>query len=336
MPPTGYFNPYTDETFWGFFLQLLSRMGLFLTGHLGWGDLVSDEIQLIVLVAVSFSAALLGCFIVLRKMTMLANSLSHTILLGIVGVFFFARLLGDQSVLEHGNMPIQSMMIAALATGILTAFLTEFLTKSFRLQEDASTGLVFTTLFALGVVLVTLLSRNAHIGAEAVMGNVDALHRDDCILVFWVLVVNVILVAAFYKEYKITTFDAGLARSFGISTLFFNYLLMAQIALTVIGAFRAVGVLMVLAFITGPVLTARLLTHRLHHMIFLSMGIGALASLVGVALSRHLLSVYSMALSTAGVVVCVILGLFVLAALYYTIARVAFQKVSIKNASGTL
>jgi manganese/zinc/iron transport system permease protein len=242
-------------------------------------------------------------------MTMLANSISHTILLGIVIAYLVTR---DGVSGDTGHLNIQAMLFASMVMGLLTAFLTEFLTKTGKLQEDASTGIVFTSLFAIGIISVTLLTRNAHIGIEAVMGNVDALQVDDFKLVFIILALNIVLFALFFKEFKITTFDPALAKAFGISAVFFNYLLMMQVSATTIGAFRAVGVLMVLAFISGPPLTARLLTDNLKTMLWLAVGLGCLASLVGVALTRHILSVYDMPLSTGGVVVCTIVALFIL------------------------
>lgn len=311
-----YTNPYSGLSFFGFFHEFVGRIYAFLTGQLTFDALVSDEIQIIVLVGIAISSALVGTFLVLRKMTMLANSLSHTILLGIVAAFVFSQ----NSLLETNGhyhpINIQLMLLASLVVGILTAFLTEFLTKSARLQEDASTGIVFTSLFALGIVLVTLLTRSAHVGTEVVMGNVDALHLDDCKLVLVILVLNILITFLFFKEYKITTFDPALSKAFGISTLFFNYLLLIQASATTIGAFRAVGVLMVLAFITGPVLTARLLSHHLKSLLFLAAFLGSAASILGVAITRHFLSVYGMALSTSGVVVCVISVMFVLAAIF--------------------
>ncbi len=318
-----YFNPYSGQSFAGFFRELLFRVYSFFTGKLSIQDLVSDEIQIIVLMGVACSATLVGTFLVLRRMTMLANSLSHTILLGIVAAFVLTQdgLLDSNSHYHAINIPV--MLLASLIVGVLTAFLTEFLTKTIRLQEDASTGIVFTSLFALGIVLVTTLTRNAHVGTEVVMGNVDALQLNDSKLVLIILVLNICLTLLFFKEYKITTFDPTLAKSLGISTLFFNYLLMVQASATTIGAFRAVGVLMVLAFITGPVLTARLLTHNLKMLVVVSLILGCLASLLGVALSRHILSVYGIPLSTSGIVVCVIAALFVMAALKNIIQRKA-------------
>ncbi len=295
-----YFNPYTGATFWEFFIQLLSRMGQFLSGHLRWNDLATDEIQILVLVGSALSATLVGSFLMLRKMTMLANSLSHTILLGIVVAYL---LIPSQL----GSYDPKIMLLAAMITGIVTAFCGEFLTKVARLPEDASTGIVFTTLFAIGIILVTLATRDAHIGTEVVMGNVDALNKEDSYLVYIVLAINAVVIFLFFKEFLLTTFDPGLARGLGINSNFFNYLLVGLASLTVVSAFRAVGVLMVLALITGPAMTARLISNDLRGMLGWASFFGVLACLIGVALSRHLYSVYGLALSTAGLVVCVVL-----------------------------
>lgn len=308
-----YLNPYSGTTFFEFFSVLLHRIGLFLTGQLSVSAIASDEIQLLVLAGVALSAATLGCFLVLRRMTMLANALSHTILLGIVLAYFVINtgmFSGGAPQGEYDLVSIQAMMIASLSMGILTTFLTEFLTKHAGLQEDASIGIVFTSLFALGVILVTLLTRSAHIGTEVIMGNVDALTLNDLKLVLAALAMNAACFFLFYKEFLITTFDPGLSRALGISTLFFNYLLMIQVSATSIGGFRAVGVLMVLAFMTGPALSARLLTHDFKRMLILAAALGVLASLIGVALSRHILTEAGIALSTGSLVVIVIGLLF--------------------------
>jgi len=309
MPSSSIFsNPYYNQTFVGFILEFFQRLGALFTGQLTIEQLASDEIQVFILMGVAISSALVGSFLVLRRMTMLANSLSHTILMGIVLAYFFTS-----GQVEQGSIPpMQAMLIAALITGFLTTFLTEFLTKVGRLQEDASTGLVFTTLFALGVILVTILTRDAHIGTEAVMGNVDALHYKDLFWVYFIVVLNGVLMTLFFKEFQLTTFDPGLAKAMGFSPFFFNYLLMAQVSATTITSFRAVGVLLVLAFMTAPPLAARLLTHRLVSLLGWAMGLGAICSLVGVALTRHLLTVYGIALSTSGVVVCTLLVCYLL------------------------
>jgi len=313
-----FFNPYSNNTFFEFFYTLFFRMVAFFSGKLPVAEFASDEIQLIVLSFIASSTALIGCFLTLRKMTMLANSLSHTILLGIVAAYFFTiHLYGSQA--EGVSTPIEIMLLAALVMGFITTFLTEFLTKTLNMQEDASTGIVFTTLFALGIVLVTLLTRNAHIGTEIVMGNVDILRLEDSYAAGIILLIDLFFIWLFFKEFKITTFDPALSQALGISPSIFNYLLMSLVSITIIGAFRAVGVLMVLSFITGPPLAARFLTEKLRTLLILSVIIGVLACLIGVALSRHFLSAHHLALSTGGIVVCIVALFFIFSVLYQTL-----------------
>jgi manganese/zinc/iron transport system permease protein len=299
-------NPYFGKNFIEFILLFLQRMGELCVGRIGVGDLASDEIQVLVLSLVACCSALVGTFLVLKKMTMLANSLSHTILLGIVVAYLILLPFIPESQVHAHAISIQVLLIASLVTGLITAVLTQLLTNVLKLQEDASTGLVFTTLFALGIVLVTVFTRNTHLGTEAVMGNVDALHIDDLKLILWIALFDFVIITIFFKEFKMIAFDGAFADSQGISRSFFNYLLMVLTSATVIGAFRAVGVLLVLAFIVGPVLTARLFTHRLKKLILLAMGIGVGASLISVALSRHLLSIHHLPLSTSGLVATVL------------------------------
>lgn len=309
-------SPYHFADFFHFFPIFIHRMWLLATGQLD-GSVVSDELQLFVLVFTSISAALVGVFLMLRKMAMLANSLSHTILLGIVVAFLLHGMGSDANDSHgHGMIDLKVLIFAAMVTGIFTTYFTQALTNFFHLPEDSSNGLVFTTLFALGVVLVTLFTRNAHIGIEAIMGNVDMLQMGDLSLAIITCLINGSIFYLFFKEYKLTTFDPGLAFALGFSPVAFNYLLMTQVSFTAVSAFRSVGVLMVLAFIIGPPMTARLFTHRLSYLLALSAGIGSLASIIGVALSRHFLAIHNTPISTGGLVVCIIALFYFLALLF--------------------
>ncbi len=300
---TFYHNPYTDLNFLEFFPLFFYRLFAFLCGRLSWNEWATDEIQIIVLSAVAITAAMVGSFLILRKMAMLANALSHTILLGIVIAYWITP-----------ELTISVLMVAALITGIATTFMTEFLSRIMKLQEDASIGLVFSLLFALGIILLSLLSRNVHVGTELVMGSVDALQKGDIKIVATVLGINATLFLLLYYGFQITTFDPNLARAFGFSPILFNYLLMVQTSATAIAAFKAVGVIMVLAFLIFPPLTARRMTHRLPYMIAGAALIGLCAAVVGVALSRHILTFWGIGLSTGGLVI-IVLGIFYLVTL---------------------
>lgn len=309
-------SPYFGKNFIEFVWLFFQRMWELCIGKIGIGDLATDELQIFVLSLVACSSSLVGTFLVLKKMTMLANSLSHTILLGIIVAYLIVMPFIPGREAHAHAISIEILLIASLVTGLITTFLTQMLTNVFKLQEDASTGLVFTTLFALGIVLVTVFTRNTHLGTEAIMGNVDALHFQDLKLIFWIALFNLATVILFFKEFKMITFDGAFANVQGFSRSSFNYLLMVLTSATVIGAFRAVGVLLVLAFLVGPVLIARLFTHRLKKLVLLSMGIGACGSLISVAIARHLLSVHHLSLSTSGLASTVLGAIYFLSLIF--------------------
>jgi manganese/zinc/iron transport system permease protein len=250
------------------------------------------------LIAISISTVLLGTILSLKKITMMANALSHTTLLGIVLAYFF---LGQMAQLPH--LTTTPLFIAALLSAFLTAFLTELMRDFFKLAEDAAIGLVFTTLFALSIVLVTALTRNAHIGIEAITGHVDALHATDLKLAAFAALTNCTCITLFFRTWTVIAFDERLATSLGASTRVMHYFLMLLTSLTLLSSFRAVGVVLVLSLLVGPTLTARLWTKRLIPLLLLGIFLGIFLSILGVALSRHILSVYQIPLSTGGLIV---------------------------------
>lgn len=297
-------NPYWGNTFFGFFATFITRI---FQGNF----FASDEIQIAVLSFVAISCGLIGPFLVLKRMAMFANSLSHTILLGIALAYLFAS-----SFWGGGFFDLSTLLIGAFIAALITAFFTEGLVRFFRLQEDASVGLVFTALFALGITVVTLFTRDIHISTEAVMGNVDLLQMGDLKISSLLAVLNFIAIFLFYRQFQLASFDRSLAQTLGCRCGVFHFLLLFLAAATCVGAFRAVGVLLVLAFLVGPYLTVRLFCHRLPWLLFWSSAVGVFASIIGVALARHLLSVYGLALSTGGLVVTCI-GFFYVVAVFF-------------------
>lgn len=292
-----------------FFVILFYRMVDFVQSP-GDFTLASDEIQIIVLSLIAASCAALGCLLVLRKMTMLANSISHTILLGIVVSFLLARFFTHSNIGLHIEQSTGILFLGAFLAGGLTSILTDVMTKYMKLQEDASIGLVFSGLFSLGIVLITLFTKNTHIGLDVVMGNADGLTVDDVSLAFVVASVCLLSVAVLHRLFKITIFDAGLSKLFGFKPGLSHFLMMLLTSFAVVGAFRVVGVLMVLAYMVIPPLIARLITCSYGKMIWISLTIAIVNVVVSVALSRHLLSVYHMPLSTTGISVCILLIAF--------------------------
>lgn len=287
-------NPYWGVNFFQFFFRLFKR----LTGQLPLENLPSDEIQLLTLLCISISTVLLGTFLTLRKMTMLANSLSHTTLLGIVIYLLFT--LQKTSDLE---MKAPLLIIASILSAFLTLLFTEGIRHFFGLQEDAAIGLVFTTFFALGVLLITLFTRSSHVGIDVITGNVDALSQSDILYALGSAIINLIALFFAFRPWAISAFDPQFASSAGLPVGRYHYLQMALTSLTLVISIRAIGVLLVLAFLVGPTLIARQWTHRLPTLLWAALGISTGFSLLGVALARHLLSVSHLAVSTGGLIV---------------------------------
>ena len=305
-------NPYAGETFFGFFAVLLQRIAAFFLRSSESG-LMSDEIQCIVLVLLGLSLAFLGSFLVVKQMTMLANALSHTLLVGIVIAFLILhQFLGGVFFLESFSS-MKVLWVAALITGLITTLSTELLTHKFKVQEDASIGLVFTTLFALGIFLVTVFTRNMHIGVEAIMGNIDVLHIDDIQSAGMFTLVTLCVYLLFFRGFFAAAFDPIFSKTLGFPVRRLDYLLMVLTAGGAIASFRAVGVLLFLALLVGPVLIARLYTHSLKKMIFFSFVISSSCSLFSVALSRHILTVFQKPISTSGLIVSCLFSVYLLA-----------------------
>jgi manganese/zinc/iron transport system permease protein len=300
-------NPYTGVGFFEFFGVLLSRVGLWITGR--GESLASDEVQLGVLLCSAIACGFIGPFVVLKRISMFANSLSHTTLLGVASAFLLtAGWWGS------GWADPSTLLIGALIAALATAGLTELLNRVFRLSSDASIGLVFSSLFALGIVLVTLFLKNVHLGVEAVMGNCDALQSSDLILALALMVLNGSLVACFYRPLSLLAFDEPFAKTLGFRMPLWRIFFFFLTALTCITAFRSVGVLVVLALLIGPYLTARLFCRKLPKLLFWTPLIGALSCLVAVAASRAFLSDFSLPLSTGGILAVVIGTIFGLTA----------------------
>lgn len=293
-------NPYAHTTLFTFVTTFCQRLMLFVSGKLPLNNLSADELQIGVLVSVAIACSLVGVFLIHRKMTMLANALSHTVIFGIVMTFI---LLKKSFHLIDPSLSFHVMFIASLITGLLTAVLAQWISQYTSLQKDASIGLVFTTFFALGILLITLFSKNGHIGIDMIMGNVDALHLQDLKSMFQLLLLMGALLLVFYRGLKISTFDPIFSKLQGFSPKFYNYLIIFMLSLSSIGAFRAVGVVLVLAFFIVPPLFAQLFANSLKKQIIFATSMGAMSAFLGVALSRHFLSTLEIAFSTGGITV---------------------------------
>ena len=306
-------NPYTGAGFFEFFWILAKRLCQFIGGEPTL--LVSDEIQLIVLGCSAIACGLLGPFLVLKRISMFANSLSHTALLGIVVAFLFASHIWGSRVTD-----LTTLLLGAGIAALMTAALTELLSRLFRLSADASIGISFTLLFALGVLLVSLFTKDAHVSTEAVLGNCDALQLSDVRFAGSIALCNLIALCLFFRPFSLISFDEPFLRALGFSAPFWRFCLFFLTALTVIGSFRAVGVLVVLVELTGPYLMVRLFCHRLNRLVIWTPLCALFIAFLSVALSRAVLSWTGIALSTGGILTLVTAILFLGAALWRSLS----------------
>jgi manganese/zinc/iron transport system permease protein len=229
--------------------------------------------------SVNIACGLLGCFLILRKMSMMGDALSHAVLPGLVVAFALS-----------GSMGILPMFIGAVVVGLLTTFLTQTLHQYARVPSDASMGIVFTAMFALGVILIKLYAGGLHFDIACVYeGALEYVPFADRVAglprpllsSLIVLAINVVVITLLWKELKLSSFDAALATTMGFSATGLHYLLMTLVSVTTVASFEAVGSILVVAMLIVPASTAHLLTDRLAPMVVLSAAIGVLAAVIG-------------------------------------------------------
>jgi manganese/zinc/iron transport system permease protein len=247
------------------------------------------EIQLIAAVTAA-ACALPGVFLVLRRLALMSDAITHSILLGIVLAFFVVQDLASPW-----------LIVAAALAGLATVALVELLERTRLVREDAAIGMVFPLLFSLGVILISRYAGQTHLDTDAVLLGELVFAPFDRFAPFgsdlgpvslWlmgtILVLNALFIGLFYKELKLTSFDAGLAATLGFAPVLLHYGLMTLVSITAVGAFQTAGSVLVVALMVAPPATAYLLTDRLPVMIGLSVLSGVLSAVFGYWLAAAL------------------------------------------------
>lgn len=233
---------------------------------------------------VAVTCGLLGCFLVLRKMSMVGDAISHAVLPGIVIAFLLS-----------GSRETLPMLLGAGATGLLATFLIEYFHRRAGLQTDAAIGVVFTFLFAVGIILISAFAGQVDIDQDCVLyGEIAYVPIDLWVtaggtvmgprpvyILSGVLLLVVVFIRLGYKELKLTSFDPAFASALGISTALWHYLLMAAVSITTVSSFESVGAILVIAFLIGPPATAYLLTHDLKRMLAITVALGIFIAFTG-------------------------------------------------------
>ncbi|MCY7730122.1 metal ABC transporter permease [Aerococcus urinaeequi] len=235
-----------------------------------------------VVMITAVSCALLGVFLVLKNMAMVADALSHTVLLGIVLGYFIA-----------GDLDSPILFVGAALFGVMTVYAIEYAVNKFAIQSDAATGLVFTLLFALAIILISKYARNVHLDVDVVLSGEVVFATLNTMEIFGIqvpisfarmfvmLVINLAFVTVTYQQLKVSIFDPVYAKSIGVAVGFLNLVLMTLVSITTVVAFDTVGAILVISLMVAPALSAHLLSKRLSIMLLVALLYGVINSVLG-------------------------------------------------------
>ncbi len=247
---------------------------------------LNDILILTTALLIAWSCALLGCFLVLQKIVMVGDAISHSVLPGIVLAFLFSS--GFDSVM---------ILLGAAVFGVLTSMLIRFFSRQLKLQEDASIGVTFTWLFAVGIILIALFTdSNADLDQECVLfGELGITFLDKVVvngylvgtrsiwMILPVLLLVILFIATGYRQLKMISFHEDYARARGMNTSFWHYAFILLVSITSVMSFESVGAVLVVGLLTIPAASAYLLTGRLSRMLWLSVLFGTSSCILGYA-----------------------------------------------------
>lgn len=236
----------------------------------------------------AINCSLIGTYLVLRKAAMVGDAISHAVLPGLVMAFLLS-----------GSRTTLVVLLGAGSVGLFATFLMEFLHKKARVQADASIGINFTWLFALGIILISLFGRRIDIDPDCILYGDIAYAPLDTLAGPWgiplgpravyilavMLLVNLGFILLSYKELAISTFDPAFATSIGMSTTLWHYMLMGATSFTTVAAFEMIGAILVVALLVAPPAAAYLITQRLPTMLVVASLLGILSAVGGYCLA---------------------------------------------------
>jgi len=258
---------------------------------------------------VAINCALMGSFLVMRKMVMIGDAISHAVLPGIFVAYWVS-----------GSTASLPMLIGAALSGIFATLMIEWFTKKARLQSDAAIGISYTLLFAIGIILISKFGANADLDQQCVLyGEIEYVSLwlqpilgglmlpKQAIILLVVCILLTVAVIWGYKGLFITTFDPNFALSTGVAVTFWHYFLMTGVSLTTVVSFESVGAILVIAFLSGPPAIAYLLTENFKKMILFACAIGILSSAAGYYAAKWLdVSVAGAISSVIGIVFVIV------------------------------
>lgn len=260
--------------------------------------------SLYVLIMTSMACSIIGAFLVLRKLSMVSDAISHSVLLGIVLAYFVTR-----------DITSPFLIIGAALFGVFTVFAIEMLSSTGLVKNDDAVGIIFPLFFAIAVILITKYARNVHLDTdivlmgEVIMAPINRINvlgfsiPKSLIQMSIMFILNLLFVIIFFKELKITTFDEEFATIAGFSATILFYMLMTLSSLTAVVAFEAVGAILVVSFLITPAATAYMISKDLKEMLIKTIIFSLVNPILGYYLSlRYNVSMSGMTAIVAGIV----------------------------------
>ncbi|UKK97325.1 metal ABC transporter permease [Brevibacillus brevis] len=244
-------------------------------------------------VVVGLICGVIGSFIILRGMSLMGDAISHAVLPGVALSYAFGI----------------NFFVGAVLTGVLTAVGIGYVSQNSRIKNDTAIGIMFTSAFAIGIIMVTMLKSSTDL-YHILFGNVLAVRSSDMWVTVGIGVIVIVTVYAFFKELLLTSFDPTIAAAYGLRNNLIHYLLMTLLTMVTVASLQTVGIVLVVAMLITPAATAYLLTDRLSIMIFLAGGFGMLSSVIGLYFS------FTYNLASGATIVVVATVLFFLAFLF--------------------
>ncbi|MFA9559351.1 metal ABC transporter permease [Evansella sp. AB-rgal1] len=224
---------------------------------------------LVASILVGIICGVIGCFIILRGMALMGDAISHAVLPGVV----ISYMIGA------------SFFLGAVVTGVLTALAIGYISQNSRIKEDSAIGIMFTAMFALGVVMITSLKGTRFDLWHILFGNVLAVSRNDLLITVGIGIFVLLAIVIFYRPLLLSTFDETMAKASGLPVKFIHYMLMLLLSLVTVASLQTVGIILVVAMLITPGATAYLLTDRFPVMLMLSALIGTISAITGLYFS---------------------------------------------------
>ncbi|WP_430533920.1 metal ABC transporter permease [Listeria rocourtiae] len=259
-------------------------------------------------VIVGVVSGVIGSFIILRGMSLMGDAISHAVLPGVA----ISYMLGI------------NFFLGATAFGIVAALGIGFVNQNSRIKNDTAIGIVFSSFFAFGIIMISLAQSSTDL-YHILFGNVLAVRSSDMWMTIGIGLLVILLVALFYKELLVSSFDPTMAQSYGLKVRMLHYFLMTLLTLVTVASLQTVGIILVVAMLITPAATAYLLTNRLSIMLFLAAVFGAVSAVIGLYFS------YMYNLASGASIVLAATGLFIIVFLFSPKQGLIFGRRRVKS-----